>query len=270
MAMIMTMPDLTWTVRVGSWTWIYKFSRKGTVTWRDPWNGMHGSGHWRIAGSTMTTTWAPSATTEQWDVPLDTNGATGKCSMKGTTYDINAVAQDYYLKPGDVVYTGDTIIRGNGTAATIVYDDEVRTGGTVAWLCKNPGNIRDGDKYGAFPGKQLYVNKAGAYAIFPDELTGLMAVIAVLRVYGRVTISQALHKYAPKGDGNNAPGTYAAVVAKGLGLSVDTYLPTLSDEQMMRMATVMTGVETTTPGTAWARGDSGIPYDLAQRLAAPP
>ena len=269
MASLMTMPDLTWTVRVDSWTWIYKFSSKGAVTWRDPWNGMHGSGRWRIVGGSLHIDWA-SGSTDDWDVPISTSEATGATKMSDGIHDLRATPVDYYLKPGDVLYSGNTMIHANFTVATIIFDDEVRTGGTVAWICKNPGNIRDGDKFGAYPGKHLQVIGAGAFAIFPDEGAGLMAVVNLLKVYGRVTVQQAMNKYAKKGDGNNDPVAYAATLAKGLGVSVDTYLTTFSDEQYMIMASLITGVETTTKGTAWPIGDPGIPYDLAQRLVPPP
>src|SRR5579863_5037267 len=108
MALLLTMPDLKWTVRVDRWTWTYKFSRSGAVMWRDPWNGMHGAGHWRIAGDKLKTTWA-SKTTEEWDMPIDPDGTTGTCYMEEGTFDLRAVAQNYYLDPGDVVYSGDAI-----------------------------------------------------------------------------------------------------------------------------------------------------------------
>jgi hypothetical protein len=259
------MPDLTWTVKVDRWTWIYKFSHAKSVTWRDPWNGMNGRGTWNIIGDTLKIRWQGSETIDEWDVPFEPRRATGQTTMKGVTYDLVAVATDFFLKPGDVVYSGQNIVRGNGTAATIIYDDEVRTGGTVAWICRNPGNIREGERFGAFKGKQLHVIKAGAFAIFPDEGAGLIAVVKVLRGYGRVTISQAITKYAPPWD-HNKTEDYIASVAGGLHMSADTYLTTLSDEQVLRMATVMTGVESTKPGGHWAIDDSSMPADIWQRV----
>jgi hypothetical protein len=237
----------------------------GSVSWRDPWNGMHGNGAWKIVGDVMRINWFGSQTKEEWDVPFEPRHTTGNCVMHSVSYDLTAVARDFFLGPGDVVYTGQTIIRGNGTKATVVYDDEVRTGGTVAWLCRNPGNIRNADAYGAIKGKRLHVAKVGEYAIFPDDATGLMAVFKVLRVYGRVTIAQAIDKYAPKKD-HNKTEEYIANVTRNMKLPPDTYLTSMSDEQVLRMATVMTGVEQTTPGTAWARGDGGMPADIQVRL----
>jgi hypothetical protein len=265
-----SMPDLKWTVRVKHWTWVYTFSRTGSVSWLDPFNKMSGQGTWRADGRTLITRWVNSKTWEEWEVPLNPFAAEGVCHMSDGDFDLQAVALNFYLEPGDVVYTGLPIQRANGTAASIIYPDEVRSGGTVAWICRNPGNIRDGDKFGAYKGKKLHVRSAGAYAIFPDETTGLMAVVAVLRGYGRVTLSQAMQKYAPRKDGQNDPDRYASILAAGLKLSVNTYLPTLSDEQMLRMATLMTGVEHSAAGRSYARSDSDLPGEIRQRLPTSP
>ena len=90
--MMPTMSDMTWTVRVHRWTWKYKFTRSGAVSWRDPFNGMGGSGTWKIQGQKLITRWNNSQTWEEWDLPINTQGATGKAHMKDGTYDINAVA----------------------------------------------------------------------------------------------------------------------------------------------------------------------------------
>jgi hypothetical protein len=264
-----TMPDMKWNVRVKDWSWIYAFSRQGTVAWRDPFNGMSGRGTWHIRDGELITRWAGSRTWEAWQLPLSPNITLGECHMGNETHELVASAIDYYLQPGDVVYTGEAIVRGNGTVASVVYADEVRSGGTVAWLCRNPGNIRDGEKYGAFKGKQLHVNGAGAYAIFPDEATGLKAIVTVLKGYGRVTISQAMHKYAPKKD-HNDPDAYAATIARGLKVGVDTLMTSLDEAQMTRVAALVTGVETTQGGQRWARDSAAVPELVRQRLAKPP
>ena len=264
--MLLTMPDMTWTVRVDRWTWIYAFSRLGTVRWRDPGNGMHGNGTWRVENGSLITRWFPSKTWEEWDLPIFPQKATGKAHMADGTFDLEAEAQDYYLRPGDVVYdVGQAIVRSNGTVASVIYPDEVRTGGTVAWICRNPGNIRDGDKYGAYKGKQLQVKKVGGFAIFPDEDTGLQAVVSILKVYGHVTLKQAMYKYAPPSD-HNDPDKYAATLADGLGVPDSTFLTTLTGEQMKNLAKLITGVEHTQKGTPWGRDDSALPPQISQRL----
>jgi hypothetical protein len=278
MAMLLTMPDLTWRVRVfdgvSQWVWEYKFLRKGNkVSWRDPWNGMHGDGTWRIEGDKLKTTWTGSETTEDWDVPINPSLAKGTCIMKGKMYSLEAVARDYFLQPGDVVYSGEEIFRTKGLYATIIYEHEVRTGGTIAWICNNPGNIQAwtdwAERHGAYKGKHLsYTAVGGRYAIFPDETAGLRAIGYLLKDYGRVTIRQAIFKYADKEHGND-PEAYTARVVQALKLPDDTYLTDLSDDQMLQMVRTITRVETTKAGTTRPRNSPDLDNDIRQRLSAP-
>lgn len=47
--MLQTMPDRgEWSVHVGPWNWVYVFSKDGTVTWKDPRNGLNGRGTWKV------------------------------------------------------------------------------------------------------------------------------------------------------------------------------------------------------------------------------
>jgi hypothetical protein len=272
---LLTMLDLTWIVRVHRpadpnprYSWYYTFTRKGNkVSWKDPYNGRHGTGTWVIKDDTMTTYWAGTKTYEEWTVPINPDAAEGTCYMAEGALDLRAVAVNYYLQPGDVVYSGDAILATKPpTFATIVYETEFKTGGTIAWICNNPGNIRDGSKYGAYKGKQLQVIGLGAYAIFPDLTTGLDAVVSVLKAYGRVTILQAMYKYAPPKDGKNNPDAYAKFIASKMGVSDSTYINTLD---LTKMAKVITGVETTTPGTTYRRVGQEGPNEIRQRLSRP-
>jgi hypothetical protein len=270
--MLLTMPDLTWTVRVDGnrYTWVYTFSRLGTVRWQSQFDATyHGSGTWRIEGDKLVTRWFPSKAWDEWDMPIDPTGATGKCHMDaGETYNFYAVPRDWYLEPGDVVYSGTPLIRTKPPQpATIIHYNEVRSGGTVAWICKNPGNVKVTDwveKQGAFKGKKLVVaGISGAFAIFPDEETGLNVVVSVLKGYGHVTLLEAMNKYAGKEDPGNKPNEYAAGLAAKYGKGVDpkTFL---TDLDLKRLAELITGVETTTPGdsSSW----ENAPDDIRQRL----
>jgi hypothetical protein len=93
--MLMTMPDLSWTVRVDRWTWLYVFSHKGTVRWKDNSNGMGGHGTWHIKGNKLITRWSASKTWEEWDVPINPRAATGKCHMQAGTFDLRAEALNF-------------------------------------------------------------------------------------------------------------------------------------------------------------------------------
>lgn len=264
--MLLTMPELKWNVRVDRWLWVYAFNLQGGVSWRDPFNGKSGRGSWRHSGDTIVTRWNGSKTWEEWYMPANPDDARGVCHMDDEDYELKAHALNYHLAPGDVVVAGEKLIRTNGFRACVIYPDHVKSGGTIAWVCNNPGNIREGAKYGAYAGKHLTVPGLGNYAIFPDENTGLMAVVSVLRGYGRVTLLQAMHKYAGKGDGQNDPDGYARTLAGGMRIGIDTPLPSLSDEQLLRIATLITGVEGTVEGSTWARDDPRLPPGLAGRL----
>jgi hypothetical protein len=255
--MLRTMPDLTWTVRVDRFTWIYTFSRRGTVSWRDPFNGAHGNGSWRIEGEKLIVRW-PSGSRDEWDVPINPSYATGTCYMEEGTYDLWAEAQNYYVKPGDVVTVADK--------KYVIYPDEVRSGGTVAWICRNPGNIRDGDKYGAYKGKKFQTKSVGAFAIFPDEATGMRAIVSVLKGYGHVTILQAMNKYAPPGDGANDPTQYGRAVARRLGKSLDTYIDTLDGSELEEFADQIKTVEGWKEGETFSRESGELPLELRQRF----
>ena len=88
-------PDLNpvgdWSVAVGQWNWIYSFDATGKVTWRDPLNGMNGKGTWKVIPGNVTFTWASSTTTESWKTPIKPTEQKGTTTMKGTTYEVNAV-----------------------------------------------------------------------------------------------------------------------------------------------------------------------------------
>lgn len=261
--MSLLLPDSVWTVHVENWKWIYSFSRRGTVNWRDPFNGMKGAGSWRVEKGRLIIRWSRSKSWDDWDWPVNPRSQYGYCNSGGNTYDLWAEAQKYYLEPGDVVeFEGKKYV---------VYPDEVRaigSRGTVAWVCRNPGNIRSGEEFGAYKNKQFQTRSAGAFAIFPDEETGMKAIVSVLKRYGHVTITQAINKYAPRGDGANDPEIYGRSVAKGLGVPASTYVDTLKSEQLESFAKEIKKVEGWQEGEIFARGDERLP-EAVRRLMAP-
>ncbi len=93
--MLSTMTDMKWTVHVHKWTWIYTFTGRGSVSWKDPFNGMTGQGTWRIEGGKVVTRWLHSKTWEAWDTPIDPLAARGKCHMQEGTYDLRAEALNF-------------------------------------------------------------------------------------------------------------------------------------------------------------------------------
>src|SRR5262249_27336608 len=126
-------------------------------------------------------------------------------------------------QPGDVVQ------------GYVIYETEVRTGGTLAWRNNNPGNIRNGpfaDGHGAYKGKS---NKN--FAIFPTEAAGFAAIKALLKTskYSGKTIIDAMKDYAPAND-NNDPVAYANTVRKLTGLDLNRKVGSLSDDELTKMA----------------------------------
>jgi hypothetical protein len=169
-----------------------------------------------------------------------------------------APAATFAADPGLEVFTGGK--------RYIIFSDEVRSGGTISWRARNPGNIRNGEHYGAYPGKKANTKSAGSFAVFPDEATGFAAIAQVLRGYGHITVAQAMAKYAPAGDGANDPDAYARSVARQMGVAVDTYIDALDDAQMAVFSTAIQQVEGWTVGTTNALDDESLPDAVKQAI----
>ena len=136
---------------------------------------------------------------------------------------IQAIAHNKY----DVVYT-----RANGKRFK-------RSGGTRAWRNNNPGCLR----YSEFTAAQGAIGKAGGFAVFPDEETGMRAICALLQSdgYRNLTISQAIFKYAPPHE-NDTDG-YKATLRRLTGLDISVKLSSLTPDQIMRVARAIKVVE---------------------------
>ena len=144
----------------------------------------------------------------------------------------------------------------------VLYEKEVRTGGSSAWLANNPGNMDytpELVEWGAYEGKKL---KWGAhrFAIFPDLDTGLTAVRRFLRKHqGLRDITLMMNLFAPAGDLGNDPQAYAKRVAKALGIPVGSLVKDMSDEQLSLFADEIMEVEGWKAGTTFPRGDPALP-----------
>ena len=132
---------------------------------------------------------------------------------------------------------------GNGYVVYIKKDGTKikRTGGSVSWRNNNPGNIINSE----FAMTSGAIGKAGRFAVFPNEETGLQATIKLLRSknYVNLTLKRVYQRWAPKGDGNNNPDAYANRVAKISGVSLDRKINELSNEEIMRVARAMQQIE---------------------------
>jgi len=142
----------------------------------------------------------------------------------------------------------------------VVYENEIKTGGSLAWINNNPGNITynaEAEGYGAYKNK-----KNGIFAIFPDEGKGFYAIIAFLEARKTKNIAQMMNLYAPSGHGANDPGRYADSVAKQLGVTKNTKVSDLSDEQLSIFASAIQTVEGWKPGRTLSKDDPSLPESI--------
>ena len=120
-----------------------------------------------------------------------------------------------------------------------------RSRGTVAWRHNNPGNIVNSKfarEHGAF-------QSSGKFAIFPDEQTGMNAIKSLLRSKGYInlSISQAIHKWAPAADNNN-PERYTRNVANQTKLDPNRKISSLNDQELQAIANAIKKREGWKPG----------------------
>ena len=147
----------------------------------------------------------------------------------------------------------------------VIYNDEVRTGGSVSWRARNPGNIRHGANYGAVPGVHAHAGANGTFAVFPDEQTGMAAITRVLHGYGHVTVADAMSTYAPSND-NNDPVAYAQSVSDAMGVTPQTYVDTLTPQQMDQFAQEIRRVEGWQVGTTYRLDDPNLPAAVRRAI----
>lgn len=111
--------------------------------------------------------------------------------------------------------------------------------GTISWRYNNPGNL----KYGPFAKQHGAIGSAdGGHSVFPNLSVGKNAMKSLLfgndRGYNKLTLDDAIHKYAPSSDGND-PNTYVNYIVRNTKISKNVRLNTLSSEQQDRMIDVM-------------------------------
>lgn len=143
-----------------------------------------------------------------------------------------------------------------------------RSGGTRAWRNANPGNIIDGATargFGAIGRDDL------GFAIFPDDATGWAALLGLLRTakYQALSIRDAIFTWAPPEDSNDS-ATYAAFVAKQLGVAGTTPVRNLTAAQLTTMGEAIrqfegweVGTTTTTPTAKTTPSSSSSSYPSA-------
>jgi len=115
-----------------------------------------------------------------------------------------------------------------------------RSGGSAAWRNNNPGNIRKSQIAYSFGA----IGETESWAVFPDEETGLNAIVKLLRSknYNKLTIQAAIHRWAPFADGNDPVG-YSKKVSKMTGLPANARINTLTDDELRNVANAIKVVE---------------------------
>ncbi len=123
-------------------------------------------------------------------------------------------------------------------------DGTIKVGGSRSWRNNNPGNL----EYGRFAKRKGAIGTDGRFAIFPTEEIGHNAKVSLLKSssYINKTIKGAILKYAPSFE-NNSTG-YANTIAVDAGVSTDTRLSSLTDDQFDKLDKSMTKVEGWSPG----------------------
>jgi hypothetical protein len=141
-----------------------------------------------------------------------------------------------------------------GTTTIINCSDgsiERRSGGTLAWRNNNPGNTivtpltREAGAIGG------YLRKGNRWplAIFPDRDTGEAALSRVLNTkqFQNSSVNDAINRYAPPVENNTT--TYQQYVQEQTGVSGDTPLSSLSNQQMKSVIGAIEHMEGWTPGS---------------------
>ena len=146
--------------------------------------------------------------------------------------------------------------KGLGLCYTFNNGDQIeRVGGSIAWRNNNPGCIRYSEK----SAKMGAIGKAFGFAIFPDEETGMRAIKILLQSdsYYKLTIEQAIHKYAPPSENNTE--RYIRSLCKIIKVSRYTKICDLTDDQLNHVARTIRKIE------GWVVGKETRTYAVAQK-----
>jgi len=122
----------------------------------------------------------------------------------------------------------------------------IKSGGDRSWRNNNPGNLVYSPWSAAHGALRA---DYGGMSIFPTMEAGAQAQGALWRIgkYQNVSIADAIGAYAPKKENNTA--AYIAQVAAALGVSPDTKIKDLTDDQLQKLIEIQHKIEGQKPGT---------------------
>ncbi len=252
----------------------------------------------RAHGSSRNDGWFDYQVSEYvWMHVLQASSTGNPNNNGGSTNNTNTSSSTAVLQPGDHVWywnglysqtkdiprstwfpgsTGESDYLGHGREIynfVVHADGEIRRGqphlkgglGTHAWINNNPGNIMASSAdFGQYPGKVNW----HSFMIFPTEDLGFAAIARLLRGsgYRDLTIGRALAKYAPSGDGGNDPVAYGAAVAQAAGVSNNTLIRELTDDQMLHVQNKIRQVEGWVAGDTLTVDSPELPTEIRQLL----
>ena len=175
-------------------------------------------------------------------VPTETVSGAGVASAANVLTNIPAISAD-----GRTAVTAKNSNVGEITYTAADGSKYTHIGGTLTWRANNPGALR----YSDFTRRMGAIGATtNGFAIFPNAEVGRNADVALLKTsdYQNKTLAQAMHTYAPSFDGNN-PASYAARLARAIGVTPSTYLRDMSDAQIQRMVEGIRRIEGWRAGT---------------------
>jgi hypothetical protein len=142
-----------------------------------------------------------------------------------------------------------------GSDNYVVYQSAVRVGGTRAWRNNNPGNIVRGQ----FTQNSGDIGTDGRFAIFPDEATGMAALLSLLRTntYQSLTIKDAIFKYAPPNENNS--DAYVMFIQRQTGLDINRKMSSLSEAELNSVAGAIKVQEGWKVGNVYSCSDTSAP-----------
>ncbi len=148
--------------------------------------------------------------------------------------------------------TGPSDVGDPKSMFTVHYFDEegnmiIRSRGTRAWRCNNPGNLRR--SHYSMSKQRRAIGFAGdgvdEYAVYPDKETGHEALVVMLRgsVYSPKTLRAAMLYYEPK------KKDYIDIIVEKTGLDPERTIKTLTDAEFKSFWQAIEEVE------KWENGD---------------
>lgn len=142
-----------------------------------------------------------------------------------------------------------------GSNNYVVYESAVRVGGTRAWRNNNPGNI----VRGSFTQNHGDIGTDGRFAIFPDEATGMAALLALLltSTYQSLTIKDAIFKYAPPNE--NDSDAYVKFIQQQTGLDITRQMSSLNTDELNSVAGAIQVQEGWRAGNVYSCSDTTAP-----------